>query len=127
MPLDKRKQAHIQALQARAQSGRQKTVVFVYQSGGSYSYQLVNVIFRPQASIERQIPARDGQVPRLVYDTLLLAPLNTSFVGLVMVADTTVSSAAGVQVARKYQVVEAIPMGIVPGGTRVYAYLRRIM
>ncbi|GLV60762.1 hypothetical protein KDH_75810 [Dictyobacter sp. S3.2.2.5] len=127
MPLDNRKRAHILALQARAQSGRQKTVIFVYQSGGSYSYQSVNVILRPQASIERQIPARDGQVPRLVYDALLLAPLNTSFTGVVMIADTTTASAAGVQAARKYQVVEAIPTGIVPGGTRVYAYLRHIM
>ncbi|GCE21604.1 hypothetical protein [Dictyobacter kobayashii] len=127
MPLDNRKVAHIQSLQARALAGRQKTVVFVYQSGGSYSYQAINVIFRPQASIERQIPARDGQPPRPVYDTLMLAPLSTSFVGLVMIADTATATAAAVQGARKYQLIEAVPTGIVPGGTRSYAYLRRLL
>ncbi|GHO85785.1 hypothetical protein KSZ_37910 [Dictyobacter formicarum] len=126
MPLDSRKQAHIQNLQARTLTGRQKTVVFVYQSGGSYSYQAINVIFRPQASIERQIPDRDGQLPRPVYDTLMLAPPGTSFTGLVMIADTATASAAAVQGAKKYQLIEAIPTGIAPGGSRVYAYLRRL-
>lgn len=124
MPLDARKSLHLQNLLARAFQGRQKTVVFVYQNGLSYQFTPVNVIFRPQDVFDPQIADRDGITPRRRYDTLLIAPLATSFQGVVFIADT--ATAAAVQAAQKYQVVEALPIGMVPNGTHQRAYLRRL-
>lgn len=126
MPLDARKIAHILSAVNKTFSGRQKTVVFVYQSGSSYSYSAINVIFRPQKMIDPQIPNAQGMSPRLEYDLTMIAPLGTSFTGLVFVADTTTASAAAVQAAPKYEVIEALTVGIVPTGTHVRALLRRL-
>ena len=56
----------------------------------------------------------------------MIAPLGTSFTGLVFVADTTTASAAAVQAAPKYEVIEALAVGIVPTGTHIRALLRRL-
>lgn len=126
MPLDNRKSAHIQSTVAKTFAGRQKVVVFVYQSGSSYTYTATSVIFRPQSAVDPQVPTVSGTPPGLQFDAILMAPLGTSFTGLLFVADTTTASAAAVQAAAKYEVVQAVPVGIVPGGTRIQVWLRRL-
>lgn len=128
MPLDSSlKIAHIQAAVLRAFQGRQKTVVFVYQNAGgsSYTYTAVSVIFRPQDVIEPEIPNVAGAPPRPQYDMLLVAPITTNFTGVVMVADTSTATASAVAATQKYEIIEVVPMGIVPGGTHLVARLRR--
>ena len=100
--------------------------MFVYQSGGSYTYSVTSVIFRPQKVIDPQIPDAGGAQPKLENDMIMVAPLGTSFSGLVFVADTATATAAAVQVAAKYEVIEALPVGMVPGGTHIRALLRRM-
>ncbi len=126
MPLVTRKTAHILSAINKTFSGRQKTVVFVYQSGGSYSYSATSVVFRPQKVSNPQIPNISGTTPTLESDLTMIAPLGTSFTGLVFVADTTTTSAAAVQAAPKYEVIEALTVGIVPTGTHIRALLRRL-
>jgi hypothetical protein len=126
MPLNSAKIAHIQSVITKTFASRQKTVVFVYQSGGSYSYSAVSVIFRPQDIIDPQIPDRSGGQPRQAADMLMVAPIGTNFTGVVYVADTTTATAAAVQAAQKYEIIEVVPVGIVPGGTHFVAQLRRM-
>src|SRR5579875_284016 len=117
MPLDANKIAHIQAVIPKTFAARQKTVVFVYQNGSSYSYVAMQVIFRPQVIIDPEVPDDSGAAPRLAFDLLMVAPITTSFSGVVLIADTSIASAAAVASAQKYAVIEALPAGIVPGGT----------
>lgn len=126
VPLDNRKSSHIQSLLTRSFQGRQKTVVFVYQSGTTYSYTPVSVIFRLQDAFDPQVADRNGNPPRAAFDTLIVAPINTNFSGVVFIADTTTNSTAAVQAAKKYQVVEVVTMGMISGGSRIHAYLRRM-
>ena len=126
MPLDARKAAHIQAMTNRSFVGRQKTVVFVYQTGGSYSYVATQAIFRPMQVIDPQIPNKSGGRPAMQADMLMIAPLGTNFSGLVVVADTTTATAVGVAAAKKYEVIEALTLGMVPGGSHIRATLRRL-
>jgi hypothetical protein len=127
MPLDNaRKTAHILALTNRSFVGRQKTVVFVYQASGTYSYMATQVIFRPMQIIDPQIPDKSGGKPTLQADMVMIAPLGTNFSGLVVVADTTTATAAGVVAAKKYEVIEALTLGMVPGGSHIRAMLRRL-
>jgi len=126
MPLDARKTAHILSAVNKTLSGRQKTVVFVYESGGSYSYSAISVIFRKLKVIDPEIPTIAGGVPRLQADALMIAPITTHFNGVVYVADTNTATALAVSQASKYEVIEALTVGIVPTGTRVRALLRRL-
>lgn len=126
MPLDARKAAHIQAKTLASFANRQKAVVFVYQNAGVYMYVVVNVIFRPQQVVDPQIPNTGGSPPKQAFDLLLVAPLGTNFVGVVYVADTATATASAVAAAAKYEVIEAVPVGLVPGGTHVRARLRRL-
>jgi hypothetical protein len=126
MPLDARKAAHVQSVINKTFSGRQKTVVLVYQSSGTYSYSATSVIFRPQKVVDPQIADAGGGAPKLVSDMIMIAPLGTSFSGLVFVADTATATAVAVQAAAKYEVIEALPVGMIPGGTRIRALLRRL-
>lgn len=125
--LDANKTAHIQAMVQRTFQGRQGTVVFVIQTSGgtSYTYTAVQVILRPQAVIDPEIPDNVGASPRQLFDTLLVAPITTNFTGVVMIADTATATAAGVAAALKYEIIEAKPAGIVPGGTHYIVKLRR--
>jgi hypothetical protein len=127
MPLDANKIAHIQSVVLKTFAGRQKTVVFVYQnSGGSgYTYTTVSVVFRPREVTEPEIPDLSGAPPKPRFDMLMIAPISTNFVGVVMVADTTTANAGAVAAAQKYQIIEAVPTGIVPGGTHHAVRLRR--
>src|SRR5581483_6106821 len=102
MPLNAQKIAHIQSAVLKTFLGRQTVVTFVYQSGSSYSYVATSVIFRPQKLIDPQLLDAGGAQPRLESDMIMIAPLGTTFSGLVFVADTATATAAAVQAATKY-------------------------
>ncbi len=127
MPLNTpQKIAHIQAIQSTILQGRTRNVVFVYQTTGTttYTYALVAVIWRPQDILNPQIPAAAGNAPGVPFDTQMQCPLGTNFTGLVYIADATVATAAAVAAAKKYELIEAVPVGILPGGTHIKATLR---
>jgi len=126
MPLNSSKVAHIQAVTPKTFASRQKTVVFVTLASGSYSYTAVSVIMRPQQVVDPQILSASGGKPVLSFDQVLIAPLGTSFTGVVFIADTATATSGAVQSAQKYEVIEALPVGIVPGGTHIRALLRRM-
>ena len=121
------KVAHIQAMVLKSFTGRQKTVVFVSQNsgGGGYTYTAVSVVFRPQDVIDPEIPEETGGAPRQKFDMLMIAPIGTNFTGVVMVADTVTATAGAVAAAAKYEIIEVLPVGIVPGGTHYHVKLRR--
>jgi flavoprotein len=125
MPLDSNKIAHVQAVILKSFAGRQKTVVFVYQIAGVYTYATAQVIFRPQTIPNPEIPDASGSAPLPTFDLLLIAPINTNFSNVVFVADTATASANAIAAAPKYAVIEALPVGIVPGGTHIAAKMRR--
>ncbi len=124
MPLNASKLAHIQTVIQKAWASRQKTVVFVTLSGGTYSYTAVSVIFRPQQVIDPQILATSGGKPVPQFDMMVIAPLGTNFTGVVYIADTATSGA--VAAAQKYEVIEVLPVGMAPGGSHLRALLRRL-
>ncbi len=127
MPLDNaRKTQHILDVTNRSFQGRTRTVVFVYQSGASYTYTAISVIFRPEAVIDPQIPATGGGAPSVPADMYLVAPITVSFVGVVFIADTATATAGACAAAKKYEVIEAVPVGLLPGGTHIKALLRRL-
>lgn len=127
MPLDSpQKIAHVQAVVQRSWQGRQKTVVFVYNNAGTYSYVAQQVIFRPQDVIDPEIPAVNAGAPIPIADMIMIAPISMSFVGVVMVADTTTATSGAVAAAQKYEVIEAVPTGIVPEGSHYRVALRRL-
>lgn len=127
MPLDNpNKIAHISAVVQRTWQGRQKTVVFVYNNAGTYSYITQTVIFRPQNVIDPEIPALNAGAPTAVQDMLMIAPISISFVGVVYIADTTTATSVAVAAAKKYEVIEAVPTGIIPAGTHYEVRLRRL-
>lgn len=127
MPLDNQNKInHILSVILRTFAGRQKTVVLVYQSAGTYSYATVQAIFRPQTIIDPQIPDQAGAAPRQQFDLLMVVPIGTNLTGVVYVADTSTASAPAVTASLKYEIVEALPVGIVPGGLRIVAKLRRL-
>jgi hypothetical protein len=127
MPIDNaNKVAHISAAVQRTWQGRQKTVVFVYDSGGSYTYTAQTVIFRPQDIVDPQIPALNGGAPTVPADMIMIAALSISMVGVVYIADTSTATAGAGAAAPKYEIIEAVPTGIVPGGTHYAVALRRL-
>jgi hypothetical protein len=126
MPLDANKIAHIQTVLPKTWANRQKTVVFVYQSGGTYSYVATVVIFRPQSVIDPEIPNMVGGQPHLAEELLMVAPITTNMTGIVYIANTTTPTASAVAAAAKYQIIEAVPIGIIPGGTHYMVHLRRM-
>jgi hypothetical protein len=127
MPLDSLKIAHIQSLYSSTKiwSQRQKTVVLVSQSGSTFSYTTLSCIFRPQEVIDIEIPDKAGTKPKMQYDIYMVAPIGTNFTGVTYVADTTTATAAAVSAAPKYEIIEVVPVGLVPGGTRLVVFLRR--
>ncbi len=126
MPLDARKSAHAIAVTNRSYTGRQRTVVFVYLISGVYSYVATTVIMRAQDAYDPDVFDVSGSAMRQSVDTLMMAPLGTNFVGVVYIADTATATSAVVASANKYEVIEELPVGIVPGGTHIRAYLRRL-
>ncbi|MBA2393126.1 MAG: hypothetical protein H0V70_10320 [Ktedonobacteraceae bacterium] len=126
MPLDARKIQHIVQVITRSFASRQRTVVIVYLASGSYTYAGVQVIMRSLHVVNPQIVDGSGHALPLNADTLLIAPLGTSFTGAVFVADTTSATSGAVAAASKYEIVEVLPVGIVPGGSHLRVALRRI-
>ena len=126
MPLDSRKILHIAQVVARTFTSRQRTVVAVYLASGSYSYSTLQVIMRPEQILDPQIEDANGHAPTLNADMLMVAPLGTNFTGAVYIADTPTATSAAVASAPKYEIIEALPVGIVPGGTHLRVLLRRL-
>ena len=117
---------HIERQSERHDAGRQRTVVFVTLASGVYTFTAVQVIMRPEEVIDPQIYDASGQAPQRNADMLMIAPLGTSFTGVVYVADTTTATALAVAAAPKYEIIEALPVGVVPGGSHIRALLRRL-
>ncbi|GAC1568502.1 MAG: hypothetical protein NVS3B14_17940 [Ktedonobacteraceae bacterium] len=126
MPLDARKTQHILNVVPKTFAGRQRTVVFVSLASGIYNYTTVQVIMRPEEVIDPQIYDASGQPPQHNADMLMIAPLNTNLAGVVYVADTTTATAMAVATSPKYEIIEALPVGIVPGGSHIRVLLRRL-
>lgn len=127
MPLDStQKSNHILAVTTRSFVGRQQTVVFVYLASGIYSYVATSVIFRQEENYDPQIPTSGGGKPTPRFERYVIAPLSTNFVGVVYVADTTTATEAACAAAAKYEIIETITLGMVPGGTHIKALLRRL-
>jgi hypothetical protein len=127
MPLDNpRKIQHVKDVTARSFQGRQRAVVFVYLAAGAYSYSAVQVIMRPEQVIDPQIYDASGHAPLTNADMLMIAPLGTNFTGVVYVADTPTPTALAVAAALKYEVIEMLPVGVIPGGSHLRALLRRL-
>src|SRR5579884_3031452 len=126
MPLNASKLAHIQTVIQKAWASRQKTVVFVMLSGGTYSYTAVSVIFRPQQVINPQILATSGGKPLPQFDMMLIAPLGTNFQVVFYVSDTATATSVAVVSVQKYEVIEVLPVGMAPGGSHMRVLLRRL-
>ncbi len=127
MPLDSSlKQNHVYAMVKKSWVGRQQAVVFVSLVSGSWTYTAQNVIFRKQQVIDPEIPDTSGEAPRMKADALMIVDIAISMVGVVYVAYTATATAGAVQNAEKYEIIEQIPTGIVPGGTHWVCNLRRM-
>jgi len=126
MPLDARKALHLLQIVTRSFAGRQRTIVIVALVNGSYTYTAIQAILRPLDVVNPQIFDTAGQPAPHNSDTLMIAPLTINFTGAVYIADTPVASASSVASAPKYEIVEVLPTGIVPGGTHVRVSLRRL-
>jgi hypothetical protein len=127
MPLDSSlKQNHVYAMVKKSWVGRQQTVVFVSLVSGSWTYTAQNVIFRRQQVIDPEIPDTSGEAPKMKVDAIMMVDISISMVGVVYVAYTATATAGAVQNAEKYEIIEAIPTGIIPGGTHYAVNLRRL-
>jgi len=126
MPLDARKAQHLLQMVTDSFAGRQRTVVVVALVSGSYTYTAIQVIMRPTHVVDPQVYNPVGQAAPHTADMLMIAPLATNFLGAVYVADTTVASISGVTPAPKYEIIEVLPAGILPGGTHLRVSLRRL-
>jgi hypothetical protein len=126
MPLNAQKIQHILNVVAATFAGRQQTVVLVTLASGHYSYSTLQVIFRPQMVNDPQLYDLSNLAEPRTIDTILIAPLGTSFSGVVYIANTATATASAVAAAAKYEIVEVLPVGIVPGGTHLRVSLRRL-
>lgn len=106
--------------------GRTQVVTFVSLVAGVWTYTTQTVIFRRQDVIDPEIPDISGGAPRQRADALMIVPIAISMTGVVYVAYTNVATALSVSQAEKYEIVEATPSGIVPGGTHYVVNLRRM-
>ena len=126
MPLDARKAQHLLQVVTRSYAGRQRTVVAVTLANGSYSYIPLQVILRPQQVPDPQVyDVSTLSVPRTI-DMVMIAPTTTNFIGVVYVADTVTATSSAVASAPKYEVVEVLPVGLLPGGSHLRVLLRRL-
>ena len=126
MPLDARKAQHLLQAVTNSFTGRQRTIVVVALNSGSYTYTAIQAIMRPLQVVDPQVYDSAGQAAPLIADTLMIAPLTTNFTGAVYIADTTVATLSGVTTAPKYEIVEVLTVGIIPGGTHLHVSLRRL-
>ena len=126
MPLDPRKIAHLQHVTNSSFAARQRTVVLVTLSGGSYVYSTLLAIMRPLQILNPSVIDVSAETPLRSPDMLMQAPAGTSFNGVVYIADTTTPTAPAVAAAAKYEILEALPVGLVPGGSHVRVLLKRL-
>ena len=126
MPLDTRKAQHLLQVVTRSFAGRQRTVVVVALVSGSYTYTAIQAIMRSVHAVDPQVYDPAGHSSPRGADMLMIAPLATNFVGAVYIADTTIASLSGVTAAPKYEIVEVMSAGILPGGTHLRVSLRRL-
>lgn len=127
MPLDNQQKInHIQTVVTRTFAGRQKTVTVVYLSAGVYSYSTITVIFRHEEIIDPTVANAGGGQPVQNADVQIVAPLATNFTGAIYIADTANNTAGGVAAAQKYEIIEVLPVGIVPGGSHLRVLCRRL-
>lgn len=126
MPLNAQKAQHILQVVARSFVGRQRTVVIVYLASGVYTYSAVTVIMRAEQVPDPQVSDVSGRSAPRTVDTIMIAPLGTNFTGAVYVADTPTATQAAVSSARKYEIIDALSVGIVPGGSHIRVLLRRL-
>ena len=126
MPLDSRKIQHILNVTNASFANRQRVVVLVTLSGGSYSYVTLLAIMRPLQNLNPQIVDISAQEPLRAPDMLMQAPPGTSFGGVVYIADTSTPNAVAAAAAPKYEIVEALTVGLAPGGSHLRVLLRRL-
>lgn len=126
MPLDPRKIQHIQDVTNSSFADRQRVVVLVTLNGGIYSYTTLLAIMRPLQILNPQIVDTSADNPLHAPDMLMQAPLGTNFTGVVYIADTPTASALAVAAAAKYEILEALPVGLAPGGSHLRLLLRRL-
>ena len=126
MPLDPRKIQHIQDVTNATFANRQRTVVLVTLSAGTYTYTTLSAIMRPLQILNPQIVDSLADVPLHAPDMLMQAELGTNFTGVVYVADTPTPNATAVAAAAKYEILEALPVGVAPGGSHIRVLLHRL-
>jgi hypothetical protein len=126
MPLDSQNKInHVFDVIARSYVGRTQVVTFVSLNSGTWTYTLQTVIFRRQEVFDPEQPDISGTTPTLKQDALMIVPISVDMTGVVYVAYTDTATAESVETSDKYEVVEVIPTGIVPGGTHYQVLLRR--
>lgn len=126
MPLDPRKIQHIQNVTSASFASRQRTVVLVTLSAGIYSYVTLLAIMRPLQVLNPQVVDTSTDPPLRTPDMSMQAPQGTNFAGVVYIADTPTPGASAVAAAAKYEILEALPVGMAPGGSHVRVLLRRL-
>lgn len=57
---------------------------------------------------------------------LMQAPVSANFSNVVYIADTPAPTAASVAAAAKYEILEALPVGLAPGGSHIRVLLKRL-
>ncbi len=129
MPLDPRKIAHIQSVTNATFANRQRTVVLVVLNGGVYSYVTLLALIRPLQVLNPQVVRDASSDPLRSPDMLMQAPAGTNLTGVVYVADTPTPTVAAVASAAKYEILEALPVGMTPGtsGTSGGSHLRVLL
>lgn len=127
MPLDNQNKInHIQKVVTRSFAGRQATVTAVYLNAGVYSYANISIIFRHEMIVEPSVANSAGGAPVYSADVQIVAPLGTNFTGCVYIADTPTATSVAVAAAQKYEIIEVLPVGIVPGGSHLRVLCRRL-
>ncbi len=126
MPLDSRKIQHIQNVTNASFANRQRVVVLVTLLSGVYSYVTLVAVMRPLQMLNPQVVNNSADVPLRAPDMLMQAPLGTNFAGVVYIADTPIPNATAVAAAAKYEILEALPVGLAPGGSHLRVLLRRL-
>lgn len=126
MPLDPRKIQHIQNVTTSAFANRQRVVVLVTLNSGVYGYSTLLAIMRPLQILDPQVVDTSANPPLHSPDMLMQAPLGTNFAGVVYIADTPTPTASAVSAASKYEILEALPVGLAPGGSHIRVLLRRL-
>ncbi len=126
MPLDNRKIGHIQQLITRSFAGRQRNLVIVALVSGTYTYTQFPAIARVERTLNSQMFDAHNESVQQSIDLLLIVPHGTDFTGSVYIADTPTATALAVTSAPKYEIIEVLVSGIVPGGSHLRVFLRRL-